>query len=114
MDSGGYVKHYCPVRGADRQDEAENFINHMFEPDVQTEWAETGFGVTATEEAAFSYLTSDTYPSTNEEITAVDGTNISVEHGELLCFLGPSDCGKSALLRTIVIEIDALMLTQFD
>ena len=32
---------------------------------------------------------------------AIDGLNLSVAEGELLCIVGPSGCGKSTLLRSI-------------
>ena len=32
---------------------------------------------------------------------AVDGVDLQVAPGEVLCVLGPSGCGKSTLLRSI-------------
>lgn len=34
-------------------------------------------------------------------VTAVDGVNISLQPGEILCLLGPSGCGKTTTLRLI-------------
>lgn len=33
--------------------------------------------------------------------SAVDGVNLTVAHGEIVCLLGPSGCGKTTLLRMI-------------
>ena len=35
------------------------------------------------------------------EIVALDGVDLSVARGEVVCVIGPSGCGKSTLLRTI-------------
>jgi spermidine/putrescine transport system ATP-binding protein len=35
------------------------------------------------------------------DLTAVDGLELTVEDGELLCLLGPSGCGKSTTLRML-------------
>ncbi len=36
-----------------------------------------------------------------ERLTALDGVNLSVAHGEFVTLLGPSGCGKTTLLRLI-------------
>ena len=36
-----------------------------------------------------------------EEVTAVDGVDISLGPGEIVVLLGPSGCGKTTLLRCI-------------
>ena len=36
-----------------------------------------------------------------EEILALDGIDLDVERGELVCLLGPSGCGKSTLLNAV-------------
>ncbi|MEU4577294.1 ABC transporter ATP-binding protein [Nonomuraea sp. ATR24] len=52
---------------------------------------------------------------------AIDGLNLSVAEGELLCIVGPSGCGKSTLLRSIAglitptggqIKVDGVLVKQ--
>ena len=35
------------------------------------------------------------------DVTAVDGLDVKIETGEVVCVLGPSGCGKSTLLRVV-------------
>ncbi|WP_259532862.1 extracellular solute-binding protein [Halalkaliarchaeum sp. AArc-CO] len=73
--TGGYVNNYCTVSGTDHREEGERFLNYMLEPEVQTEWAETGFNFMASMEADHPNLTAEAYPSTNEELEAVNFVN---------------------------------------
>ena len=40
-------------------------------------------------------------PAGQAEVRAIDGINLSVEHGRLLTMLGPSGCGKTTTLRCL-------------
>jgi NitT/TauT family transport system ATP-binding protein len=41
------------------------------------------------------------YESDNQSYVAIDGINLEIATGELLCLLGPSGCGKSTLLNLL-------------
>jgi NitT/TauT family transport system ATP-binding protein len=41
------------------------------------------------------------FPAGGREVTALDGIDLDVAAGELVCLLGPSGCGKSTLLNAI-------------
>jgi iron(III) transport system ATP-binding protein len=34
-------------------------------------------------------------------MVAVDGVDLTIEHGRLVCILGPSGCGKTTTLRLV-------------
>ena len=41
------------------------------------------------------------YKSTNVEVTALDGVDISITEGEMVAIMGPSGCGKTTLLNCL-------------
>lgn len=41
------------------------------------------------------------YQLKGEKLTVLQGLNLELKHGELVCFMGPNGVGKSTLLRTI-------------
>ena len=41
------------------------------------------------------------YKSTNVEVTALDGVDISIKEGEMVAIMGPSGCGKTTLLNCL-------------
>ena len=42
-----------------------------------------------------------TYDAAHQPYVALDGVNVEIVEGELLCLLGPSGCGKSTLLNIL-------------
>ena len=73
--TGGYVNNYCTVSGTDHREEGERFLNYMLEPEVQTEWAETGFNFMASSEANYPDITAEAYPTSNEEVESINFAN---------------------------------------
>ena len=41
------------------------------------------------------------FPAAPEPYVALDGVDLEVADGEILCLLGPSGCGKSTLLNVL-------------
>src|SRR6186713_1718385 len=41
------------------------------------------------------------FGSGQDEVVALDGVDLSIGHGELVCLLGASGCGKSTLLNLV-------------
>lgn len=62
-----YFDHYCPVRGTDKKAEAEELLNFMLRPEVQTEWTNSANLLMSTKGVEYSDLTSEDYPQSNEE-----------------------------------------------
>ena len=44
------------------------------------------------------------FRSDGAEVVALDGIDLDVAPGELVCLLGPSGCGKSTLLNAVAAE----------
>lgn len=68
-----------------------------------------------------SYLVLKNIQKQFEDFTAIKNVSLSVEKGEFIALLGPSDCGKSTLLRVMsglesptygAITIDGVDVTQ--
>ncbi|AOW79412.1 spermidine/putrescine-binding periplasmic protein potD [Halodesulfurarchaeum formicicum] len=73
--TGGYVNNYCTVSGTDHREEGEKFLNYMLRPEVQTEWAETGYNFMANKNAEHPGLTAEAYPSSNDELESINFVN---------------------------------------
>ena len=83
--TAGYLDHYCPVRGSEKTEMAHDFLNHMIDPAVQSEWAKTGYVFTTNQEATYPERTQDQYPSSSSEwetISIADFTQLS-EHSSM-------------------------------
>lgn len=64
----GYFDHYGVVRGTDKRDTAEDFLNFMLRTDVQNEWGRASHQLLANENAEHSQAAQEAgFPSTNEE-----------------------------------------------
>lgn len=66
-NTAGYLDHYCPVRGSERTEMIHDFLNHMIDPAVQTEWAKTGYVFVTNNEATYPERTRSQYPKSNSE-----------------------------------------------
>ena len=66
--TSGYYDHYGVVRGTDKRDMAEHFLNFMLSKEVQSEWGATSHQLLANENAQHSTVARNAgFPSTNEE-----------------------------------------------
>ncbi|MEA5409670.1 extracellular solute-binding protein [Haloarculaceae archaeon H-GB2-1] len=84
--TAGYLDHYCPVRGTDERAMAEDFLNHMLDPEVQSEWASEGYVYTSNEDVSYPDRVADQYPTSASEwenIKIADFTKLS-EHSSAL------------------------------
>lgn len=64
----GYYDHYGVVRGTDKRDMAEHFLNFMLRKDVQNKWGDTSHQLLANRKAKHSKAAQKAgFPSTNEE-----------------------------------------------
>lgn len=68
QQTSGYYDHYGVVRGTDKRDMAEHFLDFMLATDVQTEWGKTSHQLLANKEASHSKAAKQAgFPSSNEE-----------------------------------------------
>jgi spermidine/putrescine transport system substrate-binding protein len=81
-----YFDHYCPVRGSDKKAEAENVLNFMLRPEIQTAWHAEGKNMMSTEDVEYSEIGSEYHPKSNEayqKISFPDWTKLSEYSGKL-------------------------------
>lgn len=67
-DNTGFVNHWCVVRGTDRREHAEHFLNFLLDAEVQNEWSQHNPGLFCN--ADIEYATDELQeqlPSNNEE-----------------------------------------------
>jgi ABC-type spermidine/putrescine transport system permease subunit I len=79
-ETAGYLDHYCPVRGTDRRRMTEDFLDHMLDAEVQTEWAKQEYVYASNPEATYPERVRDQYPQDNEawkNITIADFTELA-------------------------------------
>lgn len=65
--TSGFFDHYCPVRGTDKQEMGEHFLNFMLEADVQTEWTKSSNNLMANKDVEYGENVAEDYPSSNED-----------------------------------------------
>ncbi|WP_227378810.1 ABC transporter substrate-binding protein [Haladaptatus halobius] len=64
----GYYDHYGVVRGTDKREMAEHFLNFMLRTDVQNKWGKTSHQLLANKNAEHSQAAQEAgFPSTNQE-----------------------------------------------
>lgn len=64
----GYYDHYGVVRGTDKRDMAEHFLNFLLREDIQTRWGEMSHQLLANQNATHSERALEAgFPTTNEE-----------------------------------------------
>lgn len=67
-ETTGYYNHYGVVRGTNKRDLAEHFLNFMLREDVQTKWGETSHQLLANQNATHSERALEAgFPTTNKE-----------------------------------------------
>ncbi|PSP74017.1 hypothetical protein BRC86_07105 [Halobacteriales archaeon QS_3_64_16] len=79
-ETAGYLDHYCPVRGTDKRRMTEDFLDHMLDAEVQTEWAKQGYVYVSNPEATYPERVRDQYPQDNaawRKISIADFTELS-------------------------------------
>ncbi|WP_049926861.1 ABC transporter substrate-binding protein [Halopiger goleimassiliensis] len=63
----GYFNNWCVVRGTDKQDEAEEFIDFLLDAEVQSQWAESIPLMFSNENVEYPDRVADDLPTTDEE-----------------------------------------------
>lgn len=63
----GYLDNWCVVRGTDKRDLSEKFINMLLDPEVQSKWSEDSALFFSHEDTEYAGDLSEIMPQTNEE-----------------------------------------------
>ncbi|WP_339102943.1 extracellular solute-binding protein [Haloterrigena salinisoli] len=63
----GYLNHWCVVKGTDKRDRAEEFINFLMDAEVQTAWSEEMPTLFCNENTEYAGDLADDLPSDSEE-----------------------------------------------
>ncbi|MGQ3720140.1 ABC transporter substrate-binding protein [Natrialba aegyptia] len=63
----GWLNNWCVVRGTDKRDEAEQFINFLLDADVQSSWSESHPMVFSNENIEYARGLEEDLPTTTEE-----------------------------------------------
>lgn len=85
-ETTAYFDHYCPVRGTDKKAEAENVLDFMLRPEVQTAWHAEGQNMMSTTDVEYTGPGAESHPTTEEayrKISFPDWTQLSEYSGSL-------------------------------
>lgn len=66
-ETTGYLNHWCVVKGTDKRDQAEEFINFLMDSEVQTAWSEEMPTLFCNENTEYAGDLADDLPSNSEE-----------------------------------------------
>lgn len=66
-ETTGWLNNWCVVSGTDRRDEAEQFIDFLLDPDVQSEWSEQAPMVFSNKNVEYADGMEEDLPTTTEE-----------------------------------------------
>lgn len=66
--TGGYFDDYCLVRGSDKKQQAEEFLNFLLREDLQTEWSKESWEIKSNKNTEYPDHIAETVPTTNEEL----------------------------------------------
>lgn len=68
----GWINNWCVVKGTDKRDEAEEFIDFLLDGDVQSEWAESHPMMFSNENIDYPEELAADLPTTNEEAEEIE------------------------------------------
>jgi spermidine/putrescine transport system substrate-binding protein len=75
--TSGYIDYYHVVRGTDTPDAAEEFVDFLLDPEVQTAYAaEFNLGMSHAD-ATYPTATAENVPTTNDELSEVAFQNFA-------------------------------------
>jgi spermidine/putrescine transport system substrate-binding protein len=66
--TGGYFDIFCVVRGTDKRDMAEHYLNFLLDPEIQSRWSEESWEVKSHSECEYPDFVAEDLPTTNEEM----------------------------------------------